>query len=156
VLQQTARSADDVAPPDFSRDVAPILAKYCSGCHNGTDKEGELSFDSFADLQKGGDHGAVLVPGRADASLMIRAITGDVEPSMPPPDNPRPSEKEIARLNAAYHRYHESFRQDPASAAGLLSVGELRADAQLDAAEVAAHATIGSILLNLDETINNH
>lgn len=95
VLQQAARSADDTAVPDFARDVAPILAKYCSGCHNGTDKEGELSFESFAELQKGGDHGAVIVPGRADASLMIRAITGDVEPSMPPEDNPKPTEAEI-------------------------------------------------------------
>lgn len=95
VLQQAARSADDAAQPDFARDVAPILAKYCSGCHNGTDKEGQLSFDSYADLQKGGDHGAVIVPGRADASLMIRAITGEVEPSMPPEDNPKPTEAEI-------------------------------------------------------------
>lgn len=95
VLQQAARSADDTAPPDFARDVAPILTKYCAGCHNGTDKEGELSFDSFADLQKGGDHGAVIVPGRSDASLMIRAITGEVEPSMPPEDNPKPTEAEI-------------------------------------------------------------
>jgi hypothetical protein len=66
------------------------------------------------------------------------------------------SQKEIERLTAAYERYNESFRQDPASAKSLLSVGEFRADAQLDAAELAGFATIGSILLNLDETISNH
>jgi hypothetical protein len=68
----------------------------------------------------------------------------------------RPREKEIERLTTAYHHYHESFRQDPASAKSLLSVGEFRADKQLDPGELAAFATIGSILLNLDETISNH
>jgi hypothetical protein len=67
-----------------------------------------------------------------------------------------PGDKELERLTTAYQRYHESFRQDPASAKSLLSVGEFRADAQLDVAELAAFATIGSILLNLDETISNH
>jgi WD40 repeat protein len=86
--------------PDFAHDVSPILAKYCAGCHNATDREGELSLESFADLQQGGEKGAVVVPGRADASLMMRAIAGEVEPSMPPPDNPRPTEKEIDLLRA--------------------------------------------------------
>ena len=40
--------------PDFTRDVAPILAKYCAGCHNSTDREGDLSVETFAELQKGG------------------------------------------------------------------------------------------------------
>jgi WD40 repeat protein len=92
--------AAEAAPPDFTRDIAPILAKYCAGCHNGTDREGNLSIESFADLQKGGEKGAVIVPGRADASLMIRALTGEVEPMMPPEDNPRPTEKEIDLLKA--------------------------------------------------------
>src|SRR5690348_8347280 len=78
-------------PPDFEREIAPILAKYCSGCHNETDREGDLSLETFASLQKGGEKGAVIIPGKADASLMIRAIQGDVEPKMPPEDNPRPT-----------------------------------------------------------------
>jgi len=68
----------------------------------------------------------------------------------------QPSDKEIERLITAYHRYHESFQKDPASAQNLLSVGEFRADAHLEAAELATYATVGSILLNLDETISNH
>jgi len=90
--------ADNAASPDYSHDVAPILAKYCAGCHNGTDREGKLSLESFAELQKGGDRGAVVVPGRADASLMIRAITREVEPAMPPEDNPQPTAAEIELL----------------------------------------------------------
>jgi hypothetical protein len=86
--------------PDFKKDVAPILAKYCSGCHNDNDLEGDLSLVSFAKLQKGGEKGPVVVPHRADASLMIRMLTGEVEPQMPPDDNPRPTQPEIAVLCA--------------------------------------------------------
>ena len=71
------------------------LEQYCVGCHNGTDHDGELSLESFADLQKGGKKGAVVLPGRSDASLLFRAIAGEVEPAMPPPDKPRPSDDEI-------------------------------------------------------------
>src|SRR3954470_14014942 len=75
-------------PPDFTRDVAPVLAKYCAGCHNETDREGKLSVESFAALKKGGEKGAVFVAGRAGDSLMIRAVRGENEPAMPPEDNP--------------------------------------------------------------------
>ena len=88
-------AAAETKSPDFTKDVVPILAKYCSGCHNDNDLEGELSLVSFAKLQKGGEKGAVVVPNRADASLMIRMLTGDVEPAMPPEDNPQPTEAEI-------------------------------------------------------------
>jgi hypothetical protein len=98
LLWPAACLAADAAVPNFAKDVAPIFAKYCAGCHNGTDHEGELSLDTFAELQKGGDHGAVVVPGRADASLLIRALTGEVEPKMPPEDNPRPTDTEIELL----------------------------------------------------------
>src|SRR6478736_7925710 len=88
-------AAAATTPPDFSKNVAPIFAKYCSGCHNDNDLEGELSLVSFAKLQKGGEKGAVIVPNRADASLMIRMLTGEVEPAMPPKDEPQPTDAEI-------------------------------------------------------------
>src|SRR5215213_6614858 len=84
--------------PDFTKDVAPIFAKYCSGCHNDNDMEGDLSLVSFAKLQKGGEKGAVVVPNRADASLMIRMMAGEVEPAMPPKDEPQPTEAEVNLL----------------------------------------------------------
>ena len=97
-ISLTPAFAADTATPDFARDVAPIFNKYCTGCHNGTDPQGELSLESFADLQKGGKKGAVVVAGQSDVSLVIRALAGEIEPAMPPPDNPRPSENDIATL----------------------------------------------------------
>ncbi|HEX4414101.1 MAG TPA: c-type cytochrome domain-containing protein, partial [Lacipirellulaceae bacterium] len=98
ILLPAGALAAEAAAPDYERDVAPIFAKYCAGCHNGNDRAGELSLESFAELQKGGEKGAAVLPGRADASLMIRALTGEIEPSMPPPDNPRPGDKEVKVL----------------------------------------------------------
>lgn len=93
-------AAAEPKSPDFTKDVAPIFAKYCSGCHNDNDLEGELSLVSFAKLKKGGEKGAVVVPNRADASLMMRVLTGEVEPAMPPKDEPQPTETEINVLRS--------------------------------------------------------
>src|SRR6478752_5300353 len=93
-------AAAEPKSPEFAKDVAPIFVKYCSGCHNDNDVEGELSLVSFDKLKKGGEKGAVVVPGRADASLMIRMLTGEVEPAMPPKDEPQPSEAQIGVLRA--------------------------------------------------------
>lgn len=92
--------AADVAAPDFTTDVAPIFAKYCAGCHNATDRESNLSLQTFDALQQGGERGAAIVPGRADASLILRVLTGEIEPAMPPEDEPRPTEAEIGVLRA--------------------------------------------------------
>lgn len=90
--------AADTQVPDYVKDVAPILTKYCAGCHNADDAEGKLSLESFVDLQKGGERGASVVPGQAASSRLIRVLTGAAEPAMPPEDNEAPSEAEIATL----------------------------------------------------------
>ena len=84
--------------PDYVKDIAPILNKYCAGCHNADEREGKLSLESFVELQKGGEHGAAIVPGQAASSRLIRVLVGDAEPKMPPKDNEAPTEAEIAML----------------------------------------------------------
>jgi WD40 repeat protein len=95
-----ARAAEVVAPFDFTKDVAPIFAKYCAGCHNDRDSENNFSLETFTGLKKGGDRGTAIVPGRADASLLIRVLTAEIEPAMPPEGEARPTEAEIAILRA--------------------------------------------------------
>lgn len=97
-LPGSSAIASDV--PDFERDVAPLLTKYCAGCHNDTDREGELSLESFASLQLGTPDGPALLPGDAANSRIILALTGAVEPAMPPEGEPRPSDEELALLKA--------------------------------------------------------
>ncbi len=64
-----------------------------------------------------------------------------------------PKAPELGVLVAGYHRAVAGFRSDPAGAAGLLTVGESKADPSIDAAELAAYTTVASTLLNLDETV---
>lgn len=86
--------------PDYQQVVAPILQKYCAGCHNGDDHEGEFSVESFDELQKGGEHGAAVLAGDPGSSRMIRLVTGAAEPKMPPADKPQPTAEEVAVLKA--------------------------------------------------------
>lgn len=92
-------SAADSAP-DYAKDVAPLLTKYCGGCHNDTDREGKLSMASYDTLLKGGVKGGVLTPGQADLSRMIRMLTGQAEPKMPPEGEEAPKPADIELLKA--------------------------------------------------------
>ncbi|HEX2476567.1 MAG TPA: c-type cytochrome domain-containing protein, partial [Lacipirellulaceae bacterium] len=87
-------------PPDFAKDIAPIFATYCVGCHNADEPESNLSLETFDEIERGGDHGAVIVPGRSDASRLIRMLAGELEPKMPPEDNEAPTPAEINLLRA--------------------------------------------------------
>jgi len=93
----TAWSAE--VAPDFAKDVAPIFTKYCTGCHNDSDKEGKLSLESYAALLKGGAKGGVVTPGQAELSRMVRMLTGLTEPKMPPKgeESPKPAEIEVLK-----------------------------------------------------------
>src|SRR5262245_12675512 len=57
-------------PPDFDRDVAPILATRCLDCHNAADKKGNLDLSRAVGAQAGGDSGVVLVAGKPDDSYL--------------------------------------------------------------------------------------
>jgi mono/diheme cytochrome c family protein len=64
----------------FENKVRPILANSCYDCHDETAKGG-LRVDSKAAFEKGGKHGAVIVPGNPEKSLLIQAVrqTGDLK-----------------------------------------------------------------------------
>ncbi len=88
------------AGPDYQRQIEPILTKFCAGCHNAQDREGDLSVESFADLQQGGGRGPALVPGKSAESRLWRVLTGETEPRMPPEDSEQPTAADIALLRA--------------------------------------------------------
>ncbi len=100
VMTATAALAESPAAPDYASQVAPIFKKYCAGCHNDDDREGKFSLESYASLQAGGEHGPALLPGDADGSRLIQQLTGIAKPVMPPKDEPRPREEEIAVIKA--------------------------------------------------------
>jgi sugar lactone lactonase YvrE len=89
-----------LAAPDFHTDIAPLLRDYCAGCHNADDREGDLSVETFAELMRGGESGPSIIPGKAAESFLVRTVTKEEKPTMPPKKEPQPTEKEVALLKA--------------------------------------------------------
>lgn len=65
----------------------------------------------------------------------------------------KPTEEELRMLVGAVDKYRARYGSDAESAAQLLSVGICPVDDSLPRAELAAYASLGSLLLNLDESI---
>jgi hypothetical protein len=86
--------------PSYVRQVRPFLAKYCVECHPAENADGGLSVDSFKGLMAGGDHGAVLVPGKPEQSRIVRMVEGKTGPRMPPRKSKQPLNDEIPLLRA--------------------------------------------------------
>ncbi|MFO0892515.1 MAG: c-type cytochrome domain-containing protein [Isosphaeraceae bacterium] len=86
--------------PDFATQVAPIFQKYCIGCHNDAEPEGDFSLQSYRSLRKGSPRGPVFKAGRAEESRLFRQLTGASKPIMPPKGEPRPNAEEIALIKA--------------------------------------------------------
>src|SRR4051812_7204299 len=85
----TASSVATAAPPDYARDVRPILAEHCFQCH-GTDekhREAGLRLDlREAATAKLESSAIAIVPNKPEASEMIARIKAtDTDTVMPPP-----------------------------------------------------------------------
>jgi mono/diheme cytochrome c family protein len=80
----------------FNEQVRPVLAQNCYKCHT-TEAMGGLKLDSRPNVLKGGESGAVVVPGDPDKSLLIQAVrqTGDLKM---PPEGPKLNDGDVAKL----------------------------------------------------------
>src|SRR2546423_1136130 len=75
-------SAAGAAPPEFDREVAPLLAARCLDCHRGAKPKGGLDI-SRKSAVLGGDP-AVVVPGKpADSELWNRVAADEMPPKKP-------------------------------------------------------------------------
>ncbi len=74
------------APPkvQFSKQVLPILNRECLACHRGAAAPGGYSLESPERLVAGGRHGKAVIPGKGAQSALIRYLTGELKPQMPP------------------------------------------------------------------------
>ncbi len=85
--------------PNFDSQIVPILQKNCLACHSSAAKMGGFILENYAALMKGGAHGAVIVPGKADQSRLILMLEGTVQPRMPFGADPLPA-ADIATMKA--------------------------------------------------------
>ncbi|MEX1095962.1 MAG: c-type cytochrome domain-containing protein, partial [Planctomycetales bacterium] len=79
----------------FDARVAPVLARRCLECHNGSQREGGLDLTRRATALAGGDSGAALVPGKLDESYLWQRVSAG---EMPPEDREPVSAEERAIL----------------------------------------------------------
>lgn len=56
--------------------VDAIFQKHCLDCHNAKDAEGQLILESHDLLMKGGEDGAVVVPGKSVESILVKSVEG--------------------------------------------------------------------------------
>lgn len=83
--------ADAASTSSFNSQVAPILQKNCLACHSSAAKMGGLVMESYDALMKGGTHGQVIIPGKADDSRLIQMLEGKIQPRMPFNGEPLPA-----------------------------------------------------------------
>src|SRR5436853_5029800 len=78
----------------FESKVRPVLSKYCYECHSADAKKlrADLLLDSKEGMLKGGVSGPAIVPGKARASLLIKALEHDGDTKMPSQSTKLPKE----------------------------------------------------------------
>lgn len=97
LLPAVAQTSDVETRDFFESKVRPLLAEHCFRCHSmkAETLRGELYLDNRDRLLKGGQSGAVVLPGDPENSLLVQAIRWE-ELKMPP--SGRLTENQVAVL----------------------------------------------------------
>src|SRR6516165_6475165 len=93
----------------FARTVRPWLEKNCLECHGGAKIKSNFNLSTRESLLKGGDKGAAVLPGQGANSSLVKYISHEELPHMPPKKPAAPAEivKAVTRwidLGAAYDK----------------------------------------------------
>ena len=75
--------------PAFGKAVAPVLRRYCAGCHGGDDPEGQVALDALAGRDLG-----------RERPLLARVAAAFKSGRMPPAGEARPGPTEAAAFTA--------------------------------------------------------
>src|SRR4030081_3183804 len=74
----TAAPIARAAPIDFDKQIRPLLAEQCLGCHGPEKSKGSLRLDAKDLALDGGESGKVIVPGKGAESLLVKLLRGPV------------------------------------------------------------------------------
>ena len=101
LTSSSALAADPAGVAFFEQKVRPVLVEHCYSCHSAEAKKlkGNLYLDSKAGWEKGGDSGeSVIVPGKPEASMLIRTVQHLEADMEMPPKKPKLPDAVIADL----------------------------------------------------------
>ena len=73
------------APVDYTRDIKPLMAAHCVGCHGPAKEKSGLRLDTHVRIKQGGNAGPGFVAGKSAESLLIHAVTGTHDVAKMPP-----------------------------------------------------------------------
>jgi hypothetical protein len=130
MAEATASEPVVLKPGDvsFSFEIAPVLLKNCSGCHDDDQPEEGFSVTTYQRLMRGGRSGAAILAGKGAESLLVRKIKGmNIEGQRMPISKPPLSAEVIATFEkwiAQGARLDLLTPRDPLSA--VVSAGRLR------------------------------
>lgn len=83
----------------FEAQIRPVLVEQCYRCHNSSKlAEGGLAVDQRAALLKGGDQGAIIVPGKPAESRLLAILRHEVDGLKMPRDGARLDKSVIANF----------------------------------------------------------
>ncbi|MSR31171.1 MAG: DUF1553 domain-containing protein [Gemmataceae bacterium] len=90
--------AAEPAKVDFARQIQPLFQEHCHSCHGKEKQKGDLRLDIKANALRGGESGAVIIPGKPHDSILWKNITGQPGATQMPKRAARLQEKEIALI----------------------------------------------------------
>lgn len=89
---------EDAGLTFFESNIRPVLVAECYDCHHENKAKGGLALDSRGGWMKGGDSGPAIVPGKPEASLLIRSIRHEDAELKMPAKAPKLSDEVIAHF----------------------------------------------------------
>jgi uncharacterized membrane protein len=101
--------------------IQPLLKNRCYSCHGSEKQKGKLRLDKETLILKGGKNGAVIIPGKADQSELIKRILLPVtdEDHMAPKEKPQLTAHEVKLLKWWVENgadFKKKFKELPQSA----------------------------------------
>lgn len=91
----TVKDAKFPLPPSFEKDIFPILAQKCHGCHGADAQEAQLDLRKVATILQGGDSGPAIVAGDPAASILVDLVARG---QMPPDGSEKLTAAELAKI----------------------------------------------------------
>ena len=151
VLSLSAQTLAPAAAVDYDKDVKPLLAQNCYGCHGPDVQQSGLRLDLRQNALRGGDYGPVIVPGKGSESKLIRRLVdGDGGMQMPPTGALLPEEIGVLR---AWIDQGAEFRIDVADAAPARPIDPALA-ALIAAVRSGARSTVEPLLAAHRDLLN--